>query len=142
MNERPDRLNELLGQLAPPDPPHDLEAQVLAGAKEALAREAGRDVWTRIWESRPIRLAWAATVLALVICNVGVSVLLSSPRPSSPQAATTGRDGRGELSAVGRLPRLDENARPLIGTQAYRVLEHGETDRTPPPRGKGKESAS
>ncbi|HQR66777.1 MAG TPA: hypothetical protein PLB02_05235, partial [Thermoanaerobaculia bacterium] len=41
-------------------PPPDLREKVLAVAREALAEEAGRDVWTRIWESRPLRVAWAA----------------------------------------------------------------------------------
>jgi hypothetical protein len=50
------------------------------------------------------------------------------------------REGNGELAAIARLPRLDGNARPLVGVEAYPLVEEGQSIR--PPSAKGKESAS
>ncbi|OFV83234.1 MAG: hypothetical protein A2Y78_15545 [Acidobacteria bacterium RBG_13_68_16] len=142
MNEEPGSFEKLLAGLRPPEPPRGLQDKTLRGAGEALAREAGRDFWTRIWESRPLRVAWAVSAGVLVICHIGITELPSGRAPAARQTALSARDGDGELAAIGRLLRLDEGARPLIGTEAYRVVEEQETDRTLLGTGNGKESAS
>jgi hypothetical protein len=141
MNEESRTVEKLLFTLQPPEPPRDLREKVLRGAREALAREAARDAWTRIWESRPLRVAWGLSVVVLVICNVGIGELRSPRRAAEGPAARSARDGNGEV-ALGRLPRLDENARPLIGAATYRLIEQSESDRGVLPTPKGKENAS
>ena len=135
-------VERLLGGLAPPEPPRGLQERVLRGAKEALTREAGRDVWTRLWESRALRVAWASAVVVLVLCHIGITEMRSGRASAARQAAQSGRDGNGELAGIGRLPRLDENARPLVGAGAYRLAEELESEHIAPADGKGKESAS
>ena len=115
---------------------------MLRRASEALAREAVRDVWTRLWESRPLRVAWASAVVVLVICHIGVTELRSRRASATKQTAQSAREGNGELAAIGHLPRLDERARPLLGMGAYRLAEEPESERIAPAKGKGKESAS
>jgi len=78
----------------------------------------------------------------LVICHIGITELRSGRTPAAGQTTRAAREGNGEVAAIGRLPRLDEDARPLIGTEAYRMVEEQEADRTLPATGKGKESAS
>jgi hypothetical protein len=142
MKDKPNVVEKLLSGLVPPELPHELQERVLRGARRALAHEAGRDVWTRIWESRPLRVAWALSVVVLAVCHFGITELRSGPASAARQAAQSGRAGNGEVAAIGRLPRLDENARPLIGAGTYLVFEgQGAHDRTSA-KGKGKESAS
>jgi hypothetical protein len=135
-------VERLLAGLAPPEPPPGLQERVLRGARQALAREVGRDAWTRIWESRPLRIAWAVSAGVLVICHIGITEVRSARTPTAGQTARAAREGNGELAAIGRLPRLDENARPLIGAGAYVVLEGYELDDRASAKRKGKESAS
>ena len=142
MRDDKDKVEELLSGLRPPEPPRALEARVLRGAREALAREAGRDLWTRMWESRPLRLAWGISVSVLVICHIGITVVRPAPSPAGGQTARAAREGNGELAAIERLPRLDENAQPLLGMGAYRLAEQPESKPVAPATGAGKESAS
>ncbi len=120
--------------LAPPGPPEGLRAQVLARAREALEQEAGRDVWTRIWESRSLRLAWAAAAALLVLANVGWSVR----RPTALEAASrTGsraeREAARELVSVVSVSPLDEDVQPLVGRAAAEGTPSGIG--APSPRG-------
>lgn len=142
MNEESRSVERLLATLQPPEPPRGLQEKALRGAREALAREAGRDIWTRIWESRPLRLAWAVSVVVLVICHAGITGVRSARTPAVGQTTGAAREGNGELAAIGRLPRLNEGARPLIGTDAYRLVEEQEADRALPATGNRKESVS
>jgi hypothetical protein len=112
-----------LAGLRPPHAPPALEAQVLRSAREALARPTAGAPWVRVWESRPLRLAWAATVSVLV-----VAILLGAPsRPAGPRipvttsAAQPAHRGAGELGGILALPRLDGSVRPLIGAVGERL---------------------
>ena len=67
MNQKPSGNEPLLPGLRVPEPPDDLRRQVLARAGQALGRDPRHDLWARLWENRRARLAWAASVLALVV---------------------------------------------------------------------------
>lgn len=108
-----------LGGLASPGPPAELRERVLARAREALAQEAVPDVWTRIWESRPLRIAWAAAASLLVVANFAVS----ARRPPAGMAASrTGAEAEKaaarELANLLALPPIDEAVQPLVGRAA------------------------
>jgi hypothetical protein len=104
--------------LSPPGPPAEMREKVLAVAREALAREAVPDVWTRIWESRSLRLAWAAAAALLLMANVGISV---SRLPRGAVVSRTGagaeaeREAARELAILLALPPIDEAVQPLAG---------------------------
>lgn len=70
MNEHP--IDPRLAGAAPPGPPERLRAAALAAAERAW--DLRPDLWTRLWESRPLRFAWAAAVLALVASHAVLSV--------------------------------------------------------------------
>lgn len=70
MNEHP--IDPRLAGAAPPGPPERLRAAALAAAERAWDERP--DLWRRLWESRALRVAWAATVLALVASHAGLSV--------------------------------------------------------------------
>jgi len=104
-----------LAGLAPPGAPPGLKARVLVAARAALRAEPERpDRWSLLWSSRPLRLAWAASFLLLL---AGHAVLVRPSRPQGQAAAPAlprpGNEADDELAAVGRLPRLDPDARPL-----------------------------
>ncbi len=101
--------------LAPPGAPPELRARVLAASRAALLAEPEpRDRWKTVWESRPFRLAWAASFLLLL---AGHAVLVPSGRPqgqaATPSVPRSASEADAELAAIGHLPRLDPDARPL-----------------------------
>jgi hypothetical protein len=106
--------------LTSPGPPPELREKVLAPAREALAKEVVPDVWTRIWESRPLRLAWAVAAVLLVIANFGISVRRHSggavvSRFAAGTGAESEREAARELAALVALHPIDDTVQPLAG---------------------------
>lgn len=91
MNLRSDHLS---GNLIPPQAPPELRQRVLSAARQTMGQAAPRDLWTRIWESRPIRLAWAASIGALIFGHlvIGGAVSAGPAQPAIPLAAAVGAD--------------------------------------------------
>lgn len=129
---RLDPSNPLAG-LAPPAAPPELREKVLAAARAALLEPPRRpDAWARLWESRAARLAWAASVLLLL----GGHALVPRPHAGRP-AALAARGADAEIAAIGRLPRLDLDARPLRAEAGPPA-----THRVPPAHAPAKETRS
>ena len=99
-------------------PPSELREKVLALAREALAEEAVRDVWTQIWESRPLRLAWAVAASFLVIANIRLEPVRPPGAAVLRPGVQAAREAARELSAFVALPPIDETVRPLAGRTA------------------------
>src|SRR5262249_12643079 len=69
MKDDRDSVGRLLRDLRPPTVPSELRDRTLAGARRALEQEGTHspvDVWTSLWESRPLRLAWGFSVASLL----------------------------------------------------------------------------
>jgi hypothetical protein len=119
MSHAPEDGKAPFSGLEPPAPPTALRGRVLANARKALALEGARDAWTRIWESRPLRLAWVAVTLLLVVAHVVLTV-----RPpergggASRSAAAPSPDVAGELAAVAGLSPLNEDLLPRLDASA------------------------
>ena len=129
MNDDPDPLRHLLDGLAPPPPPAPLESRVLRAAREAMERDRSRDGWARAWESPVWRLAWAATLVALIAGHVGLSLRSpAGPGVAGAPATAPSPAAGGELAAVDGLLRLDIDARPLVG------IVHEQPAEAPVPR--------
>jgi len=97
----------------PPLPPAELRARVLAAVGPVLAHEpVGR--WTRIWQSRPLRISWAAAMALLALAHVALS-LRAPRREGPPVVASVPRDNERaarprhepELARAISLPRID-----------------------------------
>jgi hypothetical protein len=114
----PDPVRRLLDRVEPPPPPDDLEARSLAAARTAMARTPARTVlWTRLWESRAARLAWAAAVAGLVLGHVVLSLpnRQAAARPGPPMLlAGTATDA--ELIEATQLLRLRSGRLPQLDT--------------------------
>jgi len=96
-----------LDGMAAPAAPAGLRATVLREARAAAHAKLAPDIWTRLWESRTARIAWALTLAGLVLANVGIS-LDDPPRARSALYEP-------ELAEIVDLPRLklDVGARSL-----------------------------
>ena len=110
-------LETILAELEPLSPSDALRDLVLERAGAALGRPIALDRWTQIYASRPLRAAWAAAVLGLMVANMTL-----------PTAKLRWREGRfvagtaeqiEELRAVVALPRLREGY-VLVDAFAYR----------------------
>ena len=128
-----------LAALAPPAAPPELRGRVLSAAHAALLEPPiPEDPWNRIWESRAARLAWAAAVLLLLGGNALVPRPLDvRPAPSANVLARFAPGPEAEIAAIGRLPRLDLDARPLRAEAGSPVPRH-----VPPAHAPAKETRS
>ena len=105
MSGHDDEVTRLLAAIAEEEPPRALRERALARA--AARRPEAADPWRRLWESRPLRLAWAAAVLALVAANVVVRTgSPSHPRNVAPIATSEEHRDSRELHAITELPRI------------------------------------
>jgi len=109
-------VERLLGGLAPANPPPGTRERALAAARAARTAPAQPDdLWTRVWRSRPARLAWAAAVAALIVANLVVSVERSPKGGASRAPALASLDsGEPELIAIAELPPLRLDLTPAI----------------------------
>jgi len=96
--------------VTPPSAPDGLREKALAAARTALTAPSRPDAWARLASSRAARLAWAASVALLAAANVLV------PRSAAPGPAVAAASGKpdAELTAIARLPRIDEHSLPAL----------------------------
>lgn len=93
--------------LRPQEPPLELREQVLRAATRGLDEAPAVDLWTRLWDNRVLRLAWAACLVTLITGHAIIS-FESLRRPSSgPQSASQVPSGAEELQAIAALPPID-----------------------------------
>lgn len=104
MNRPLDPVTRMLSDLEPESPPPALRGRALARAQQAWDSSAVPDRWRQIWESRPLRLAWATAVVALLAANL---VVPSAPggQPAVAVRSDPSLTSR-ELLDVVSLPRL------------------------------------
>jgi hypothetical protein len=121
----------LPAHIGPPEPAPDLRRRTLAAARKALGRAEQPDLWTRLFSSSAVRLAWAASVAALLFGHVVVSGDLATT-PTGPalpvRAAAIASEELAEVAAVGRLtvalPGFEVSAATL--RRAVPRIEEGE----------------
>lgn len=103
-------IDPRLAGVAPPEPPDRLRAAALAAAERVW--DARPDFWTRLAASRPLRLAWAAAVLALVASHAAMSV-------ADRRAAARSRESDARTAAPAGAPAsLASPAAPELGEVA------------------------
>lgn len=100
--------DRLFNGLEPPPPPPGLREAALRAGRAAFAEAPRADVWTRLVRSPAARLAWAASVAALLGAHV---FFPSHPRPQAPSGRAPATEG--EIGAIARLPRIDDRALAL-----------------------------
>jgi len=113
-NEEPRDLDRLLAGFEPPPPPSDLRALTLTVARESLADAPAPDLWSRIWDNRGLRLAWAAAVVLLLVGHVLVSSKLG-PAVSTRPPALAGNAPDERFLEILRPVEINGDAHPTIG---------------------------
>jgi hypothetical protein len=114
MSKQAPLIDSLLGDLDTPEPPSELRNMVLQATAETLNRAPATDIWTRIWESRPLRLAWVATVSVLIAGHLAVTVVQPQPEQAALTASNSTEIDQ-ELNEIVQLPRLRLAARSMSG---------------------------
>ncbi len=117
-----------------PSPPEGLRLRVLAEVGPVLAREP-RGRWTRIWESRPLRIAWAAAVVLLAGGHLALS--FKPGRRAAPSASTSA-----ELARATALPRVDPQSENWTELEDEEWIERAERPRHAVPPAARKEKTS
>lgn len=127
-------MNRLLKEIQPPSPPAELRDRTLRSAIEALDRRSPVSRWTQIWQSRPLRFAWATSVAGLLLAHV----LISTTPPPSPDTARgfslhqASRTSEEEIQVIATLLRLDLEARSLAGAAAAAAASQNTSESTAP----------
>lgn len=103
-----------LSDFGVPRPPEDLRERVLRAARAARPD----DFWTRLWNSRAVRLAWTTSVLALVVAHGLVTVRDRRPSPGGTGSMASARRLDGEVAEITRLPRLRLDSGSRLGSSA------------------------
>ena len=104
----------LFGGLEPPRPPTDLRSRVISAARQHMGTESP-DLWSRIWNQRGLRLAWAAAVVLLLAGHVlfipgnGVGSDLVDPGLVAENRLDE------HFVDLLRPIRISENVKPIVG---------------------------
>jgi hypothetical protein len=133
MNEKPNGNEPLFQGLSVPEPPKELRPQVLSRASQAQGKGPRRDPWARLWESRQVRLAWGASVLALVVGHLVIPAGDPGPAKQAPMQAQSGFDDHEELAGIADLPRLSFDSRPMAASTRIPVETVDDLDPAAPP---------
>jgi len=114
-DDRDPIFEHLMEGLEPPQPPPELRSKTLAAARERLAGEAAPDVWSRIWNHRKFRLAWAAAVVVLLAGHVLATLSPVGPITKIDPALMVENRADEYLIGILRPIRISDNVQPLIG---------------------------
>jgi len=113
-NDEHHDLERLLAGLEPPPPPAGLRARAVAAARERMAAPPAPDLWSRIWNNRGLRLAWAAAGVLLLAAHVVVSRDPKTAFTSNPPViAEAQRDE--QFIEILRPTRISADVHPTIG---------------------------
>ena len=114
-NEKDPVAEKFMNGLEPPLPPPELRSKALAAAREKMAAGSDRDMWSRIWNHRGLRLAWAATVVVLfaghVLATYSPVGRLGSVDPALIAENRVDQDFVDLLRPI----RISESVQPMVG---------------------------
>jgi hypothetical protein len=116
-DDRDPVVDTLFDGLEPPPPPPHLRARVLAAAKAETS--GASDVWTRIWQHRGMRLAWAAAVMVLLAGHL--FVVPGNPAGIEIVDQNLIAENRVDEHLVEflRPMRISDNIQPIVGLLAF-----------------------
>jgi hypothetical protein len=114
-DEKDPFVERLVGGLGPPQPPPELRSRVLAAARGQAPAEPEAEVWSKLWNHRGLRLAWAATVFVLLAGHV--LIMLGNGASLGPVEPTLVAENRVDEQFVDMLrpSRISDNVQPIVG---------------------------
>jgi hypothetical protein len=114
---KPDRndpvVERLFDGLEPAPPPAELRSRALNAARARSALQPDADLWSRLWNHRGLRLAWAAAVVVLLAGHI----VVSSPGlgPAADPALVAEHRSDEYLGAFLGPARISEDVQPIVG---------------------------
>lgn len=106
-------VDRLFDGLEAPAPPQHLRARVLSAARAEKTDTA--DVWSRIWNHRGLRFAWAAAVVMLLAGHVLIEAGNGTGfQPIDPNLTAENRVDE-QLGELLRPIRISDDVRPIVG---------------------------
>jgi len=112
-DDRDPTIERLFQRFGPPAPPPQLRSRVLAAAREKKAETP--DLWSRIWNHRGLRLAWATAAVLLLAGHLLVipqtGAVLS---PVDPDMIAENRVDEQFLDLL-RPIRISADVQPIVG---------------------------
>ena len=114
-DDREPSVEGLMKGLVPPQPPPELRAKTLAAAHRRMEAESAPDRWSRIWNHRGIRLAWAASVMLLLAGHVLATLSPIGPITEVDPLLMAQNGGDEQMVGLLRPIRISENVQPLVG---------------------------
>jgi hypothetical protein len=109
-------VERLFEGLDPAPPPSELRSKALQAARARAAAEPDEDLWSRLWNHRGLRLAWAATILVLLAGHLAVSP--PGLGPAVDPALVAENRGDEYLGAFLGPARISDNVQPFVGLLA------------------------
>ena len=106
--KRDPNSDRLLRGMVPPQPPPDLRSRVLQAACERATTDARADLWSRLWNNRGLRLAWASAATLLLAAHLVLGLGGQPSRAAVSSDPTLDRVGDGVLFDLLRPVRADE----------------------------------
>ena len=104
----------LFAGLGPPPPPAGLRARAIGAARERMAAAPAPDLWSKIWNNRTLRLAWAAAVVLLLAGHVLVGSKLD-PAVTSRTPVLAGDAPDERFLEILRPVEINADAHPTMG---------------------------
>ena len=102
--------------LEPAPPPAELRSRTLQAARSRAGVEADEDLWSRLWNHRGLRLAWAASAAASLLAgHIAMSPPILGRGPTGDSALVADRGGDEYLGGVLRPARISEDVQPIVG---------------------------
>ena len=105
-----DKQSDLFEGLRVPHAPAELERRVLSAAAASDRTDPSPTIWDRLWESRPLRVAWGLATLALLLANAGLSLPTNAPRSEGDTRTADRRQAR-EVRELLALPQVEISPR-------------------------------
>jgi hypothetical protein len=105
----------LLEGLAPLAPPSGLRERVLGAAADRLLESARPDPWSGIWFHRGFRLAWAVTVVLLLVGHALVGLPRGTVHLRGEPRLAAGGGVDEPLADMLRTVHISDHVQPIVG---------------------------
>jgi hypothetical protein len=92
--------------LTPPAPPSELRLHTLQAARKAMTENGRDDIWWRLWDSRPMRFAWASSVAAVLFGHIVIGSGTHSGPANTIRPMMAAAGAAGELAEIIDMKRV------------------------------------
>lgn len=108
--------SDLFAGLGPPCVPDCLKESTVMAGRQAMARAPQPDIWSKVWMSRTVRLAWMAGVVVLVASHLAIPFERAArPEGFAVPVRVASTHESDELAEIVDLPRINHELPSFVG---------------------------